>query len=76
MECKHRACSRQEYRRGICQPHYRQMMGLRPVFKKEKPLTQKELNGIDLDDFWNWVKIELGLESNKKITTEKTAHKH
>lgn len=68
--CTIPGCDRQIYKRKVCNAHLTNPAQIKP----EKPLTRAEQQ-IDLDDFWDWVKIELGLESNKKITTEKTAHK-
>lgn len=79
--CKVPGCERQVYKFRACSRHLQDPTAdvkpareLKP--KQERPLTKAENESIDLDDFWEWVKIELKLESNKKITTEKTAHKH
>ena len=81
--CRVMDCPRPVYKLRLCSRHLedpaapvRPARELKPKLEREKPLTKDELAGIDLDDFWEWVKIELKLESNKKITTEKTAHKH
>jgi hypothetical protein len=73
-------CERVAYQFGLCGLHLvnpdapaKPPRKLQPL--DSKPLTKAENAEIDLDDFWDWVKIELGLESNKKITTKKTAHK-
>lgn len=78
--CSVPGCELQIYKFGKCTNHLKNSDApgragreLKPI--RERPLTKAENAAIDLDDFWEWVKIELGLESNKKITTEKTAHK-
>lgn len=71
-QCKTPGCAQDIWARGHCKTHLENPAGI----AREKPLTKKEVENIDIDDYWEWVKIELGLEGNKKITTEKTAHKH
>ncbi len=56
-QCRHRHCCNPVKRLGICNHHYWELKGGRP---KQRPLLKTELENIDPDELWEWVKTELG----------------
>lgn len=70
--CVNLDCDKPRHAKGLCRRHYEQLMypnwaakrnPLRRRTKRVSEPTPKELNytPIDYDDFWLWVKKELGL---------------
>lgn len=70
--CVNLDCDKPRHAKGLCRSHYEQLMypnwaakrnPLRRRTKRVSEPTPKELNytPIDYDDFWLWVKKELGL---------------
>jgi hypothetical protein len=50
---------------GVCSQHYWELKGGRP---KQKPLLKSELEAIDPNELWEWVKVELNIKDNNFLT--------
>ena len=72
--CVHRQCEANSFRRMVCSKHYWQLQGGRPIKlpPKEKPLTAREKQQFDPEDFWSFVQDQVLITKNKVVTIKET----
>lgn len=62
--CVHINCEKNRHAKGLCRSHYEKLHY--PKWNqarklRELPLRRFEEEPIDIDDYWQWVKQELGI---------------
>lgn len=63
--CVHKGCQKKRHAKGLCRSHYEKLhySKWREARKlRERPIERSIERTIDYDDYWLWVKKELGLK--------------